>query len=68
MVAEVVIPRNVGDFRLIERKVLQAIITTQESTRYWRGLVAWTGYKHTFVDYKRPERVNGHPGYTWKKV
>lgn len=67
MVAEVTIPRNVGDFRLIERKVLQAIVTTQESTRYWRGLVAWTGFKHTCVDFKRPERIHGQPGYTWKK-
>lgn len=67
LVAEVKIPRNVGDFRLIDRKVLQAINATQESTRYWRGLVAWTGFKHAFVDFERQERIAGTPSYTWAK-
>ncbi|MFT6765283.1 MAG: glycosyltransferase involved in cell wall biosynthesis [Alteromonas naphthalenivorans] len=66
-IAEVRIPRNVGDFRLIDKKVLQAISSSQEPTRYWRGLVAWTGYKHTFIDFDRQERVAGDPGYTWAK-
>jgi polyisoprenyl-phosphate glycosyltransferase len=66
-VAEVKIPRNVGDFRLIDRKVLNAINGSQEPTRYWRGLVAWTGFKHAFVDFKRQERIAGTTGYTWAK-
>jgi glycosyltransferase involved in cell wall biosynthesis len=66
-IAEIRIPRNVGDFRLIDKKVLQAISSSQEPTRYWRGLVAWTGFKHTFVDFDRQERLAGIPGYTWAK-
>lgn len=66
-IAEIKIPRNVGDFRLIDRKVLEAINSSQEPTRYWRGLVAWTGFKHTFVDFNRQERLAGNPGYTWAK-
>lgn len=66
-IAEVRIPRNVGDFRLIDKKVLQAISSSQEPTRYWRGLVAWTGFRHTFVDFNRQERLAGETGYTWAK-
>ena len=66
-IAEIKIPRNVGDFRLIDKKVLQAINSSQEPTRYWRGLVAWTGFKHAFVDFDRQERLAGTPGYTWAK-
>lgn len=66
-IAEIKIPRNVGDFRLIDKKVLQAISSSQEPTRYWRGLVAWTGFNHTFVDFDRQERLAGTPGYTWAK-
>lgn len=66
-IAEIKIPRNVGDFRLIDKKVLQVISSSQEPTRYWRGLVAWTGFNHTFIDFDRQERVAGDPGYTWAK-
>jgi dolichol-phosphate mannosyltransferase len=66
-ISEVKIPRNVGDFRLIDKKVLKAITTSDEPSRYWRGLVAWTGFKHTFVNFKRNERLAGQPGYTWAK-
>ena len=66
-IAEITIPRNVGDFRLIDKKVLQAIGSSQEPTRYWRGLVAWTGFNYTFVDFDRQERLAGTPGYTWAK-
>lgn len=66
-IAEIRIPRNVGDFRLIDKQVLQAISVSQEPTRYWRGLVAWTGFSHTFVDFDRQERLAGSPGYTWAK-
>ncbi len=67
LIADVSIPRNVGDFRLIDRKVLDSIKSIRETTCYWRGMVAWTGFPHTFVDFKREERAGGTPGYTWKK-
>ena len=67
LIADVSIPRNVGDFRLIDRKVLDGVQSIRETTCYWRGMVAWTGYPHTFVDFKRDQRAGGTPGYTWKK-
>ncbi len=62
------IPRNVGDFRLIDRSVLLEINNMPEQSRYLRGMVAWTGFKHTFVDYHRPDRKNGQSAYSLRKL
>jgi len=62
------IPQSVGDFRLIDRSVLTILVQLKEQTKFLRGLVAWCGFKHTFVDFKRPARVHGESGYTWKKM
>lgn len=66
-VAQVPIPQHVGDFRLIDRAVLTEINRCREQARYLRGMVAWTGFTHTFVNFKRPERIAGTPAYTWSK-
>ncbi len=62
------IPKNVGDFRLIDRAVLNEINKMPEHSRYLRGMVAWTGFKHAFVDYFRPDREKGESGYTLGKL
>ena len=67
-IADVSIPRDVGDFRLIDKKVLEALKHCREKSRYLRGMVAWTGYKCAFVDFKRPNRYAGITSYTWKKM
>jgi len=67
-VSDVSIPRNVGDFRLIDKKVAQELKQSREKSPYLRGLVAWTGFSHTFIDFKRPNRNQGITGYTWKKM
>lgn len=66
--SDVKIPRNVGDFRLVDRNVLNALKGMKERARYLRGLVAWLGFKYTFVDYDRPERINGKTNYTLTKM
>lgn len=67
-VSDVEIPRNVGDFRLIDKKVLQELKKCREKYRYLRGMVAWVGFTNCFVDFDRPNRINGETGYTWKKM
>jgi polyisoprenyl-phosphate glycosyltransferase len=62
------IPRNVGDFRLVDRKVLEEVKKMGENSRYLRGMVAWTGFKHAFVDYERIDRQNGESSYTFSKL
>lgn len=68
LISDVKIPRNVGDFRLIDRQVLITLNQCREKSRYFRGMVAWTGFSHTFVDFVRPNRLAGTTGYTWKKM
>jgi len=67
-VSDVHMPRNVGDFRLIDKQVLKVINACPERARYLRGMVAWTGFKCAFVDFDRPERFAGSTGYTWTKM
>jgi len=62
------IPRNVGDFRLMTKKVVDVINSCGENARYIRGLVAWTGFSYAFVDFKRPNRKFGETNYTWSKM
>ncbi|MDP2090190.1 MAG: glycosyltransferase family 2 protein [Candidatus Gracilibacteria bacterium] len=67
-VSDTQIPRDVGDFRLIDKKVLKTFNKLKEKDRYIRGMFAWVGFKTTFVDFDRPERIYGETGYTWKKM
>jgi len=67
-VSDVKIPADVGDFRLLDRKVVNALLSCSERNLYWRGIVAWVGFKSTFVHFKRPLRHSGKTGYTWKKL
>lgn len=66
--SDVKIPRNVGDFRLVDKKVLEHLTGMKEKARYLRGMVAWLGFKYTFVDFDRPKRIHGSTGYTVKKM
>ena len=67
-VADVTIPRNVGDFRLLDKKVVRHLNACKEKSRYLRGMVAWSGFKHTFVDFERAARAAGSTGYSLKKM
>jgi len=67
-VGEVKIPRNVGDFRLIDKEVLAILNRCPERTRYLRGLVSWLGFNATFIDFERPNRQYGETGYSLKKM
>lgn len=62
------IPGNVGDFRLVDKKVLRELNRMGEHSRYLRGMVAWTGFKHDFVEYERPDRNRGISGYNFGKL
>lgn len=53
------LPENVGDFRLMDRSVVEAINSLPESRRFMKGLFAWAGFRSTFVEYTRPIREAG---------
>ena len=58
-VSEVPIPENTGDFRLMDRKVVEALKTLPERNRFMKGLFAWAGFKQTAVMYDRAPRATG---------
>lgn len=61
------IPDNVGDFRLITRKVLSAIQDLPENQRFMKGIFAWVGFKTAVVEYKRDKRKAGKTSFNgWK--
>ena len=61
------LPANVGDFRLMDRCVVDALLTLPESRRFMKGLFAWVGFRTTHVDYERPERVAGESKFNgWR--
>ena len=62
------IPVDTGDFRLIDRKVCNALIALPEKNRYIRGLVSWLGFKQTYVEFVRKERFAGETKYSFKKM
>ncbi len=61
-------PKDVGDFKLYDRKVVNAILSMGEHDRLLRAQAAWVGFKQTFVEFDRPERVAGETHYTFKKM
>lgn len=68
-ISSIDIPRDVGDFRLIDRKVLQAFREMPERDRFVRGMFAWLGFKQCEVAFHRPARAAGETKYPfWKMV
>ncbi len=66
-IAATSIPENVGDFRLISKKVVEAIKLLPENQRFMKGLFAWVGFKATAVEYDRTSRVAGKTKFSsWK--
>ena len=53
------IQENVSDFRLMDRKVYQSFREMRERYRFTRGMIAWTGFKTTYIDIERPPRFSG---------
>ena len=66
-VADVRIPDDVGDFRLMDRVVVEALKALPESRRFMKGLFAWVGFRTATVEYKRDPRSAGSSKFnTWK--
>ncbi|WP_322069874.1 glycosyltransferase family 2 protein [Paraburkholderia bannensis] len=65
--AEVKLPENVGDFRLMDREVVNALRRLPERRRFMKGLFAWLGYRTVIVDYEREARSAGHSKFSgWR--
>jgi len=63
-VSDIQIPENVGDFRLMDRVVVDALRKLPERQRFMKGLFAWVGFRTVVVDYVRPIRHQGHSKFS----
>ena len=66
--SETHLPRNVGDFRLMDRRIVDLIVQTEERSLYLRGLVSWVGFKQTAVVFDRDPRFAGETKYSLTKM
>jgi dolichol-phosphate mannosyltransferase len=66
--SSVKIPMDTGDFRLIDRKVVDALRKMPEHNRFLRGMSSWIGFKQIPLEYERCERFAGETKYPFKKM
>ena len=67
-ISDTKIPENAGDFRLLDRRVLDALKTLPERTRFMKGLYAWVGFSSIGVPYERPARVAGETKWNYLRL
>ena len=67
-ITDIDIPMDTGDFRLMDRKVVNALKTMHEKHRFMRGMSVWVGFRQTGVKYVRAERYAGETKYPLKKM
>lgn len=66
--SETEIPKNTGDFRLVDRRVVDCINLLPEHNKFLRGLFSWVGYKQIPYEYERQERFAGKTKYPFRKM
>jgi dolichol-phosphate mannosyltransferase len=68
ILSDVEIPKDTGDFRLVDRKVVDTINSLPEHNKFLRGLFSWVGYKQVAFEYERKERFAGKTKYPLRKM
>jgi len=66
--AQVDLEPNSGDFRLLDRRALDALLSMTERSRFLRGMTVWVGFRQTAVPYERDARAAGETKYTLRKM
>jgi dolichol-phosphate mannosyltransferase len=67
-ITSVNIPRDTGDFRLLDHRVVKALVAMREHHRFMRGLSVWVGFRQEAVQYERQERFAGTTKYPLRKM
>lgn len=67
-ISECEIPRDVGDFRLMDKRVIKALRSLPERRRFMKGLFAWVGFKHTTLDFTVESRKSGKSSFNAKRL
>jgi len=68
MMSDIPMPQNVGDFRLIDRRVVDEVNKLPERTRFMKGLLAWPGFRRTTLQFKRDARQAGDTKWNYSKL
>jgi polyisoprenyl-phosphate glycosyltransferase len=66
--AELDLPANAGDFRLLDRRAVEALRMMPERSRFMRGMTVWVGYRQSSVEYDREPRAAGDTRYSWRAL
>jgi glycosyltransferase involved in cell wall biosynthesis len=66
--SDVKIPKDTGDFRLMDSKVVDAFKVMPERNRFVRGMISWVGFDQTYIEYERDKRFAGETKYPLKKM
>jgi dolichol-phosphate mannosyltransferase len=67
-IAEIDVPLDAGDFCLMDRRVVDALVALRERHRFLRGLRSWVGFRQIGVEYERERRHAGEPKYTLRRL
>lgn len=67
-ISDIPIPKDVGDFRLLDRKVVDVVCALPERTRFNKGLFAWVGFRQTTLYYERPKRDQGKTSFNYWRL
>jgi len=66
--AEVDIPVNVGDFRLMDQKVVKSVLFLEERNIFQKGIFAWVGFPYEVIEYVRPPRLSGKTKFSYTRL
>jgi glycosyltransferase involved in cell wall biosynthesis len=68
MLSDINLPMQSGDFRLIDRRVVQSTLLLNEKNLFMKGIWSWVGYEHVVLEFIRPARENGQSKFPVKKL
>ncbi len=68
LLSEIDMPRDAGDFRLMDRSVVEALKALPERNRFMKGLFAWVGFRQTGVAFERPQRAAGKTSWRYWRL
>ncbi len=67
-ITSIEIPVDTGDFRIIDRRIVNVLKQMPEQQKYLRGQIPWVGFNQTFIEFDRQERKGGKTGYSFRKI
>jgi glycosyltransferase involved in cell wall biosynthesis len=68
LISDTAIPLDVGDFRLMDREVVDVLCKLPERQRFMKGLFSWVGFDYAVVDYVRDKRASGRTKFNWWRL